>query len=255
MEYDDVLEPPTKYFCNNNHEAISVNNYDHIKQLRKSQRHLYKYKKIGLKTLKYLVENNLIYNDVCLFSILKKCNLDCIKYFEQNNINFIKEYPIIYGSKRYFNDTQNCLFALIDNNNYDVFEYVLSKYFDKININQVIQGDRTVLLDAIRLNMIDHIKLLLKYGARYDMLYGEQKLNLLQHLIKLNNLEFTDSNGKTFKLNWINYKTFEFIINNLNFDVNYYNKNGNNILMSALKSKDDKLIRLISDRYINKLHF
>ena len=255
MEYDDVLEPPTKYFCNNNHEAIPVDNYDHIKQLKRSQHHLYKYKEITLNTLLYLIENNLIYNNVCLFYILKKCNLDCIKYFEQNNINFIKEYPIIYGSHCYFNDTQNCLFALIDNKNYDVFEYVLSKYFDKININQVIQGDRTILLNAIRFNKIDHIKLLLKYGARYDMLYGEQKLNLLQHLIKLNNLEFTNSKGETFKLNWTNYKTFEFIINNLNFDVNYYNKNGDNILMTALKSKDAKLIRLISDRYINNLHF
>lgn len=248
---DYSLEPPKKYFCNNEHNQIPVNIDS---QLRKSIRPLYKhkYENINVSVIQDILQNNLIVNDARLFYILKKCNLDCIKYFEEHHINFIKEYPIISGKHNLF-ETQNCLFAFIENNNYDVLEYILNKYHDQININQIIQKDKTPLLKAIIYNKIDYIKLLLNFGARYDMLFGDDKMNLLQYLLFLNNIDFVLPNEIPFKIDFVSYDTLKYIIEHMNFDVNYYNKKGENIIMSALNTKNDKLIQLISDKYINKL--
>ena len=242
------LEPAKKYFCNNDH--IPVNSDI---ELKNSIIHLYKYKNINVNLFQHLIQNNLIINDACLFYILKKCNLECIKYFERNHINFIKEYPIIEGIHNLF-ETQNCLFAFIENDNYDVLEYVLNKYHNTININQIIQKDKTPLMKAIMYNKIDYIKLLLNFGARYDMLFGNNKMNLLQYLISLNEMSINLQNCEKFKINFVSFDTLKYVIEHMKFDVNYFNKKGENILMSALNTRNDKLIQLISDKYINKLH-
>ena len=246
----ESLEPPKKFFCNNEHNHIPINS---DKEIKKSIFHLYKYKKIDINILQYLIHNNLIINDACLFYILKKCDIYCIKYFEDHHINFIKEYPIIEGFHNLF-ETQNCLFAFIENNNYNVLEYVLNKYHKQIDINQVIQIEKTPLLYAIIHNKIEYIKLLLNFGAKYDMLFRNDKLNLLQYLLFLNDMNFNLPTGEQFKINFISYDTLKYVIEHINFNVNYYNKKGENIIMTVLNTKDDKLIQLISDKYINKLH-
>jgi len=248
--YMHSLEPPTKYFCNNNHEPVPVN-IDI--QLRQSIQSLYKYKNININTLQDIIQNNLIVNDACLFYVLKKCDLECIKYFEDHHINFIKEFPIIFENHNLF-ETQNCLFAFIENDNYNVLEYVLNKYYETLNVNQIIQKDKTPLMKAIMYNKIDYIKLLLKFGAKYNMLYGENKLNLLQYLISLNEMSFNLQNCENFKINFVSFDTLKYVIEHMKFDVNYYNKKGENIIKSALNTRNDKLIQLITDKYINKLH-
>jgi hypothetical protein len=153
-------------------------------------------------------------------------NLELLKELKNNGVDFKKEWVSSYA-----------LYQSIFNSfmGDEVLKYIISEAgsLDKRNI-----FGRTAIYEAVFLERINAVKLLVKYGASIKTIDENGQTPLIFSIIQLKNKEVD-------KINTENTKKIVLFIASLGFDINHKDKNGMSAIDYADKLKDKEVMKAL----------